>query len=266
MKPFLFLHSLLCFAFLEITQMKVMERQRHLASEIDNLEESDTMVQNDNMTAMMMSRRLGDMVQDTAADVQNSQRTISKDVIAPGQTGGQTVSETPLEYDEHLEWMTKAYELACEAMSQGEVPVGCIIVYNSQIIGRGRNEVNETKNATRHAELIAIDGVKAWSKTQGIDPNAVFNDSTLYVTVEPCVMCAAALRLRRLRQIVFGCHNDRFGGCGSVMDVAQDGGNALGLPLNCVSGILADKAVQLLKDFYRKENPNAPNPKKKDNR
>ncbi|CAN8203977.1 unnamed protein product [Coccothraustes coccothraustes] len=94
-----------------------------------------------------------------------------------------------------LAWMDQALDVAKEALEKGEVPVGCLLVYNGEVIGRGRNEVNETKNATRHAEMVAIDQVLDWCKQHKRDYREVFPQLVLYVTVEPCIMCAAALRL-----------------------------------------------------------------------
>ena len=167
--------------------------------------------------------------------------------------------------DSHVKWMKKALQFAEEALEAGEVPVGCIFVFQDSIIGTGRNFVNETKNATRHAELVAIDQVIDWCRKTGTDREEVFKNTTLYVTVEPCIMCAGALRLVNIPLVVYGCGNERFGGCGSVLNVACDE-NSLGPKLKCMPGYFADEAVKQLKDFYKGENPNAPNPKPKDNR
>ncbi|XP_063122049.1 tRNA-specific adenosine deaminase 2 isoform X2 [Rattus norvegicus] len=92
-------------------------------------------------------------------------------------------------------WMEEAMRMAKEALENIEVPVGCLMVYNNEVVGKGRNEVNQTKNATRHAEMVAIDQVLDWCHRHGQSPSAVFEHTVLYVTVEPCIMCAAALRL-----------------------------------------------------------------------
>lgn len=130
-----------------------------------------------------------------------------------------------------------------EALEVGEVPVGCVFVRNSVVIARARNRTNELQNvninawyhgfhlsplilifsqASRHAELEAIDAILS-------DPNLtppsarsnpyLLKDTTLYVTVEPCIMCASALRQMGIRAVYFGCANERFGGCGSVLGV-----------------------------------------------
>ena len=123
--------------------------------------------------------------------------------------------------------------------------------------------------ATRHAEFEAID---ALLDAHGGDVAAArFEACQLYVTCEPCIMCAAALSLLRFSRVVFGCANDRFGGCGSVLDVHQQGVSPCGepssseaaaghtrptCPLPCVGGLYADEAVELLKSFYLRGNPN----------
>lgn len=164
--------------------------------------------------------------------------------------------------EQHKSWMLKALDEAQMALTRGEVPVGCIFVYEGSVIARGSNRVTETKNATQHAEIVAIDSIMKMCTTGGLDSKAVFHNTTLYVTVEPCVMCAAALRLVEISTVVFGCHNERFGGCGSVLNVANDPFQNYGCKLNIVSGIFQEQAVSLLKLFYKGENPNAPADKK----
>lgn len=169
-------------------------------------------------------------------------------------------------------WIEKAFELAEIALINGEVPVGCILVYNNkEIIGVGRNEVNETKNATRHAEAVAIDDafkrIHSGYFNEKIEdsvrtPKEIFQNCILYVTVEPCIMCAGMLRCMGIREVFYGCKNERFGGCGSVLKIDEDEdlANSLGPCLKCIGGSYAETAIKLLKDFYKQENPNAPNP------
>lgn len=164
--------------------------------------------------------------------------------------------------DEDIEkWMARAFDMAREAMLKGEVPVGCLMIYNNEILGKGRNEVNETKNATRHAEMVAADQVLEWCRRSNQDHRTVCERTVLYVTVEPCIMCAAALRLLSIPVVVYGCGNDRFGGCGSVLDVCSADLPHTGTAFKCVSGYRAEEAVEMLKTFYKQQNPNAPNPK-----
>ncbi|XP_051730808.1 tRNA-specific adenosine deaminase 2 [Ctenopharyngodon idella] len=158
-------------------------------------------------------------------------------------------------------WMSKAFDMAIEALENGEVPVGCLMVYNNEIIGKGRNEVNETKNATRHAEMVALDQVLDWCRFREKDPKEVCEQTVLYVTVEPCIMCAAALRLLHIPLVVYGCKNERFGGCGSVLDISSDHLPQTGTTFKCIAGYRAEEAVEMLKTFYKQENPNAPKPK-----
>ncbi|KAJ3023169.1 tRNA(adenine34) deaminase [Thoreauomyces humboldtii] len=103
---------------------------------------------------------------------------------------------------------------AQEAFDVGEVPVGCVFVLNGEVIGRGRNRTNETLNGTRHAEFVAIDQIAAAGHEV-----SVFSSVDLYVTVEPCVMCASALRHMQIRKVYYGAGNDKFGGCGSVFSI-----------------------------------------------
>ncbi|XP_063078796.1 tRNA-specific adenosine deaminase 2 isoform X2 [Engraulis encrasicolus] len=155
-------------------------------------------------------------------------------------------------------WMAAAFDLATEALQNGEVPVGCLLVYRDNVLGKGRNEVNDTRNATRHAEMVTFDQVLEWCHSNNRDVKEVCSQSTLYVTVEPCIMCSTALRLMNIPLIVYGCGNERFGGCGSVLDVASDGELHTGSSFKCISGHQAEEAVEILKRFYKQENPNAP--------
>ena len=139
--------------------------------------------------------------------------------------------------------MRSCLQLASEALNHGEVPVGCIFLHHDQIIAESRNNVNETRNATRHAERNCVDqGVEKFDNWREI-----FRETVVVVTVEPCIMCAGLLHCLHIPQIVYGCNNDRFGGCGSVMNV---------LPLyetscDLTAGVLGDEAMSLLQMFYR---------------
>lgn len=159
--------------------------------------------------------------------------------------------------------MNKALDEAKLALERKEVPVGCIFVCDNEIIATGGNRVSETKNATQHAEIVAIDKTIWFCKQRSIDQKELFEKIAVYVTVEPCIMCAAALRLVEIKRVVFGCPNDRFGGCGSVLNVASDSLENFSKSLNYTSGIMKEDSVALMKDFYKGENPNAPESKKK---
>ncbi|XP_006075252.1 tRNA-specific adenosine deaminase 2 isoform X2 [Bubalus kerabau] len=163
--------------------------------------------------------------------------------------------------EETEKWMEQAMQMAKDALDNTEVPVGCLMVYNNEVVGKGRNEVNQTKNATRHAEMVAIDQALDWCRRRDRSPSEVFEHTVLYVTVEPCIMCAAALRLMRIPLVVYGCQNERFGGCGSVLDIASADLPSTGKPFQCTPGYRAEEAVEMLKTFYKQENPNAPKSK-----
>lgn len=150
-------------------------------------------------------------------------------------------------------FMEKAFTYAKEALENQEVPVGCIFVCENEILAVGRNEVNETKNATRHAEIVCVDQIVNYCKDNLLDFKEVFAKIDVYVTVEPCIMCAAALYDLNIHSVTFGCRNDRFGGS-TVFDVAQ-----ILMPNTLVKGgYRADEAMSLLKHFYKGQNPNAP--------
>lgn len=142
------------------------------------------------------------------------------------------------------------------ANEQNEVPVGCVFVYQDQIIAYGANLVNKTKNATRHAEFICIDQVLEYCKQHKLQYSDVFREISVIVTVEPCIMCAAALNQLNVKEIIFGCVNDRFGGK-TVLNVFE----LLNSRVKLNGGIRADEAMDLLKEFYKGENPSAPIPK-----
>lgn len=154
--------------------------------------------------------------------------------------------------------MEVAIEMAKEAMRAGEVPIGCVIVNSrtGDIVASGRNRTNETKNATRHAELEALDKLKEHNAT----------DLIMYVTVEPCIMCTCALRKVCIKKVFFGCWNDRFGGCGSVLDAHEKYSSNYGTLSVVFLKEYRTECVSLLRHFYLTENSNAPVPKKKDKR
>ncbi|CAO1432861.1 unnamed protein product [Diamesa tonsa] len=136
-----------------------------------------------------------------------------------------------------------------------EVPVGCVFVYNNEIIARGHNLVNQTANPTRHAEFVCIDQVLEYSTKKDKEFNDIFRELTVVVTVEPCIMCMSALFNLNVKTIIYGCKNDRFGG-ETVVNVAE----LLQSKTTVQSGLFETDAMELLKDFYKMENPAAPVP------
>ena len=166
-------------------------------------------------------------------------------------------------------FMEAAFDQAEEALQQGEVPIGCVFTKENKIICRGRNRVNETKDATRHAELVAVDSLRSQLRCCvggcGVCEGKVretLRGATLYVTCEPCIMCSAALRLLSISHVVFGCGNDRFGGAGSVL-AGHNGYSDVLQPYSVERGVQEARAMEMLVRFYKQENKNAPETKRK---
>ncbi|XP_054716993.1 tRNA-specific adenosine deaminase 2-like [Uloborus diversus] len=159
--------------------------------------------------------------------------------------------------------MEIALQLAKDGLEAREVPVGCVMIYEKKVIASSRNNTNESKSAIRHAEINCIDQVINWCTANDKRLDEVFRNTEVFVTVEPCIMCCAALRSLSILRVSYGCANDRFGGCGTVLSVHDDAVFFKGDKLQITSGVKADDAVELLKNFYRGENPNAPFPKVK---
>ena len=156
--------------------------------------------------------------------------------------------------------MKDALEMARYALERGEVPVGCVVVYQGKVVARGCNEVNISLNATRHAEMVAYDQLVGYCSKQNLPLQDVCSSSVVYVTVEPCIMCSYALRLTGLCKVIFGCRNGRFGGCGSVLDIHSKEvpcvNNSSLKPLEITAGVMGKEAVELLQQFYEGDNPN----------
>ena len=138
--------------------------------------------------------------------------------------------------------MRRALFLAGEAGKRGEVPVGCVITRGGEIVGEGSNR-REEGYAAGHAEMEAITAanrrLSAWR----------LSDCELYVTLEPCPMCAGAILNSRVSRVVYGSPDSRFGGCGTTIDVIT--GNALKRDVQVTGGILADECLGLLKGFFQ---------------
>lgn len=165
--------------------------------------------------------------------------------------------------------MAIALFVGYRAMINNETPVACTLVSKrtNEILSIGYNDTNRSLNGTRHAEFIAID--KVMSKIPEQDRSnlskiqALFGDMILYVTVEPCIMCASALKQMGIGYVVYGCGNDRFGGNGTILNIHKDNINRL---YQSYGGVLRTEAIQLLRNFYIQENDSAPSPKIKKNK
>ncbi|KAH7078026.1 cytidine deaminase-like protein [Paraphoma chrysanthemicola] len=164
----------------------------------------------------------------------------------------------PEERAYHERFMREAIAMAELALKSDETPVGCVFVRDGEIIGRGMNETNRTLNGTRHAEFVAIAGILSKH------PIKTLEETDLYVTVEPCVMCASMLRQYGVRGVYFGCWNERFGGTGGVLNIHSD--PSIDKPYPVTGGIFREEAIMLLRKFYVQENEKAPEPKQKKTR
>lgn len=165
-----------------------------------------------------------------------------------------------------LRFMDVAVEMAQEAIRASEIPVGCVFVRNGEIIARGRNRTNETRNASLHAELDALSCILPNAAQGTSGSRTPLSDLTLYVTVEPCLMCASALRQVGIARCYYGCSNDKFGGCGGVLDIHTNPALRYSNPLQALGGYRREEAIMLLRRFYITENVNAPQPKDKTRR
>lgn len=144
---------------------------------------------------------------------------------------------------DHDAFMRVALKEAAYALEEGEVPVGAVIVKNGKIIGRGHNQRETLNDPTAHAEMIAITQAAAHLE------NWRLAGATLYVTLEPCPMCAGALVNARMKRVVFGVSDRRAGGCGSVLNVAQH--DSLNHHVELVHSILKEECGGILQDFFR---------------
>ena len=144
---------------------------------------------------------------------------------------------------DHAYWMNKAMVLADQAQQCGEVPVGALVVKNQQIIGQGWNQAISTNDPTAHAEIKAIRQACQHEK------NYRLTDSTLYVTLEPCTMCAGAIIHSRISTIVFACFEPRAGAGGSVFSILDN--SALNHRCEVVSGICGEASSNMLKAFFK---------------
>lgn len=158
------------------------------------------------------------------------------------------------------EFMGIAVEQAELALSEKEVPVGCVFVHAGKVLATGSNKTNASLNGTLHAEFVAM------AKILSSHDASIFKETDLYVTVEPCLMCASALRQIGIRKVLFGCHNDRFGGCGGVFSLHNDVWKTQDAGYEVRAGILRREAIMLLRRFYLLENGSAPKPALKSSR
>lgn len=143
---------------------------------------------------------------------------------------------------QHQIYMREAYKLAQIAYQMNEVPVGAVIVYENRIIGKGYNQVEMLVDPTAHAEMIAI------SSACTTLHNKYLSGCTLYVTLEPCVMCSGALVWSKIDRIVFGTIDEKAGGAGSVFNLTSN--KKLNHSIEIIQGVLEEECSSLLKQFF----------------
>jgi tRNA(adenine34) deaminase len=144
--------------------------------------------------------------------------------------------------EEKYRFMFAALQEAEKALEENEVPVGAVVVKDNRIIGRGYNQVERLKDATAHAEMIAI---TAAANHIG---NWRLSECSIYVTLEPCIMCTGALLASRIKELYFSIFDPKFGACGSVYNLAEDG--KTNHKINVYSGIHSEESKKLLQDFF----------------
>ena len=152
------------------------------------------------------------------------------------------MTEAPLEGD--ARYMTRALDLAARAAAEGEVPVGAVLVVGGEIVGEGWNRPIASHDPTAHAEIQAL---RAAAARLG---NYRLPGSTLYVTLEPCVMCAGAIVHARVERVVYGAPDPKAGACGSVFDLLPSDGR-FNHRTECTGGILAQACGETLRAFFR---------------
>jgi tRNA(adenine34) deaminase len=143
------------------------------------------------------------------------------------------------------EAMRAALLEARRALDEGEVPVGCVVVHEGTIVGRGHNQMERLADATAHAEIVAIGAASTALQSWRLA------DCTLFVTLEPCAMCAGAIVNARVGRVVYGALDPKAGACGSVLDVLDQ--PRLNHRPATTSGVLAEEAGALLTAFFEKQ-------------
>ena len=143
---------------------------------------------------------------------------------------------------EHESWMRLALDEADAAAAKGEVPIGCVIVAGSQLLARGHNLRETTNDPTAHAELVAIraaaQALASWR----------LEDVTLYVTLEPCAMCAGAIVNARIPRVIYGADDPKAGACRTLFTIGQDA--RLNHRFELTSGVLAAESAERLRAFF----------------
>ncbi len=146
------------------------------------------------------------------------------------------------DYKTHEFWMKHAFNEAEKALELGETPVGAVIVKEGKIIGRGGNRVETYKDPTAHAEIIAIGAASEETAY------ARLINSAMYVTLEPCPMCAGAIVLARIPQLFYGAADPKMGACGSIYNICRD--KSLNHQVEVTSGVMERECSSILREFF----------------
>jgi tRNA(adenine34) deaminase len=141
------------------------------------------------------------------------------------------------------QWMRLALREAEQALEEKEVPVGAVVVQDGRLLGRGHNRVEALQDATAHAEILALGAASATLGSWRLE------GATLYVTLEPCPMCAGAILLARVSRLVFAAHDPTMGACGSVRDLLDGARLAGGIQVR--SSVMSAESAALLERFFQ---------------
>lgn len=143
---------------------------------------------------------------------------------------------------QHEQWMRQALREAEKAFEQDEVPVGAVVVHENRVIGRGYNQMERLQDPTAHAEMIALTAAANHLQSRRLE------GCTLYVTLEPCAMCAGAIVLSRIPTLVFGAFDPKAGACGTLYNIVED--KRLNHNPHVVTGVCDRESEQLLRGFF----------------
>jgi tRNA(adenine34) deaminase len=141
-------------------------------------------------------------------------------------------------------YMQEAIELARRALESEDVPIGALVVHGNRVIGRGCNQREKLQDPTAHAEMLALTAAAEYIGHWRLE------GCTMYVTLEPCPMCAGALVLARVARLVYGAPDEKAGACGSLYQITQDA--RLNHRVETVGGVLAEPAAELLRQFFQR--------------
>ncbi len=142
----------------------------------------------------------------------------------------------------HEIWMQYAFKEAEKAYEKDEIPIGAVVIFENHIIGKGHNQVETLRDPTAHAEIIALTSAAEYLSSK------VLLGCTMYVTLEPCSMCAGAIVLSKLEALYFGAYDNKSGACGSVLNITNN--KALNHQLSVTGGIMDDRCGELLRSFF----------------